>query len=66
MKRDVIDANSEYLRSKVIPKKLDSDTVVFHKRIIFEEGASFAIEVLLLHPKDVSPFISPVVVRLRE
>lgn len=55
----LVDTNSEYLRSKIVPQQSNAQTVVFPK-VIFEEGASFAIEVLLLHPKDALPSISPV------
>ena len=55
----LIDTNSDYLRSKIIPERTGSDTVVFPK-IIFEKGKSFAVEILLLHSKNKSPSISPV------
>ena len=55
----LVDANSDYLRSKVIPQRLDVDTVALPK-IIFEKGAFFAIEVLLLHPKNDPPSISSI------
>ena len=55
----LVDTNSDYLRSKVTPQSLGVDTVTFPK-VIFEKGASFAIEVLLLHPKDESPSVSSV------
>ena len=49
----LVDTSSEYLRSRVVPQRLGVDTVAFPK-IIFEKGAFFAIEVLLLHPKNES------------
>ena len=55
----LVDTSSEYLRSKVVPHRLGVDTVVFPK-VIFEKDAFFAIEVLLLHPKNESPSISSV------
>ena len=55
----LVDASSEYLRSRVVPQRLGVDTIAFPK-VIFEKGAFFAIEVLILHPKSESPFISSV------
>ena len=55
----LVDASSEYLRSKVVPQRLGVDTIAFPK-VIFEKGAFFAIEVLILHPKSESPSISSV------
>ena len=55
----LIDTNSDYLRSKIVPQRMGTDTVVFPK-VIFEKGKSFAVEVLLLHSKNKSPSISPV------
>ena len=55
----LVDTSSEYLRSKVVPQRLGIDTVAFPK-VIFEEGAFFAVEILLLHPKSESPSISSI------
>ena len=55
----LVDASSEYLRSRVVPQQLGVNTVAFPK-VIFERDSVFAIEVLLLHPKDDVPIISPV------
>ncbi len=55
----LVDASSEYLQSKVVPQRLNTDTAKFPK-VIFEKDASFAIEVLLLHPKDRTPTISSI------
>ena len=55
----LVDTSSEYLRSKVVPQRLGVDTISFPK-VIFEKDAFFAVEVLLLHPKDASPIISSV------
>ena len=55
----LVDTDSEYLQSRVVPQQLDSGTVVFPK-VIFEKGDSFAVEVLLLHPKNESPSYSTV------
>lgn len=55
----LVGASSEYLQSKVIPQRSGVDTVAFPKDI-FEKGASFTIEALLLHPKNESPAILPV------
>ena len=55
----LIDANSDYLKAKIIPRRLSTDTVVFPK-VIFERGKSFAIEVLLLHSNNTAPSISPI------
>ena len=55
----LVDTNSEYLKSKVVPQRLGIDTVVFPK-VIFEQGDFFAIEVLLLHSKDAFPSVSSV------
>ena len=55
----LVDTNSDYLQSKVIPQRFGADTVVFPK-VIFEKDAFFAIEVLLLHSKNESPSISSV------
>ena len=52
-------ASSEYLNSNVTLQRVDLNTVVF-PNITFDSGDSFAIEVLLLHPKNVSPSISTV------
>ncbi len=55
----LVDTNSEYLRSKVVPQRLGVDTIVFPK-VIFEAGTFFVIELLILHPKNESPSISSV------
>ena len=55
----LVDTNSDYLRSKIVPKRLGADTVAFPK-VIFEKEDYFAIEVLLLHPKNELPSISSV------
>ena len=55
----LVDTSSEYLRSRVVPQSVGSDTVVFPK-VILEKDAFFAVEVLLLHLKHKSPSISPV------
>lgn len=55
----IVDTNSEYLKSKVVPTLLGVGTVGFPK-VIFEKGDYFALEVLLLHPKDEAPAISPI------
>ena len=55
----LVDTNSDYLRSRVIPQRLGVDTVAFPK-VIFEKDAFFAVEVLLLHPKSVSPSVSSI------
>lgn len=55
----LVDANSDYLRSKIVPQKLGTDTVGFPK-VIFEEGDFFALEVLLLHLKNETPLVSAV------
>ena len=55
----LVDTNSDYLQSKIIPHHMNENTVVFPK-VIFERGTFFAIEVLLLHKKDESPSISPI------
>lgn len=53
----LVDASSNYLRSKVVPRRLGVDSVTFPK-VIFEKGDYFAIEVLLLHPKNNLPSVS--------
>ena len=55
----LVGTNSDYLWSKIVPQRLSVDTVAFPK-VIFERGDYFAIEVLLLHPKNESPSISSV------
>ena len=55
----LVGTNSEYLRAKIVPQRLGVDTVAFPK-VIFEQGNFFAIEVLLLHPKNDSPSMSSV------
>ena len=55
----LIDASSDYLRSKVVPQRVGADTVVFPK-VIFEKSAFFVMEVLLLHSKDDSPSFSSI------
>ena len=55
----LVDTSSDYLQSKVIPERSSVDTVVFPK-IILEQGAFFAVEVLLLHSKNELPSISSV------
>ena len=55
----LIETDSDYLRSKITPQILGQDAVAFPK-VIFDKGASFAIEVLLLHQKDESPSISAI------
>ena len=52
----LVDSNSEYLRSKIVPNLVGLDTVIFPK-VIFETGSSFTIEALLLHPKGSSPSV---------
>ena len=55
----LVDTNSEYLRPKIVPQRLGTDTVAF-PRVIFEKGDFFTIEVLLLHPRDESPSMAAV------
>ena len=55
----LIDANSDYLRSKVVPQYLSTDAVIFPK-VIFEKAAFFVVEVLLLHSKNDSPSFSSI------
>ena len=55
----LINASSSYLQESVIPQRIGLDTVRFEK-VTFDKGASFTIEILLLHAKDVSPSISPI------
>ena len=55
----LVDTNSDYLRSKIVPQLLGTDVVAFPK-VIFEEGDSFALEVLLLHLKHESPLVSTI------
>ena len=55
----LVDSSSDYLQSKVIPRRLGADAVLFPK-VIFEKDAFFAIEVLLLHSKSESPSITSV------
>ena len=52
----LIDADSDYLQERIVPQRLGLDTVTFPK-VIFEKGAYFAVEVLLLHPKDQPPSV---------
>ena len=55
----LIDTNSEYLRSKIVPRRTEEGIVAFPK-VIFEKGASFVVEVLILHPKEKLPNIEAV------
>ena len=55
----LVDAKSDYLRSRVAPRLEGIDTIVF-PNVILEQGESFAIEVLLLHLKNESPLVSPI------
>ena len=55
----LVDTSSDYLWSRVLPQRLDTNVVAFPK-VIFERGDFFAVEVLLLHPKNESPSISSV------
>ena len=55
----LVDASSQYLLSRVVPQRLGADAITFPK-IILEKRSSFAIEVLLLHAKTVSPSITSI------
>ena len=55
----LLDANSNYLQSKIVPRSVGEDTVIFPK-VIFEKDDFFVIEVLLLHSKNDSPSIASV------
>ena len=55
----VIDTSSAFLQSKLTFLSASRETVVFPK-VNFDEGASFTVETLLLHPKEATPSISPV------
>ena len=52
----LIDASSEYLHAKIVPRNISSNVVAFPKAI-FESDAFFVIEALVLHPKYRSPAI---------
>ena len=54
----LIDTNAVHLKSRANPQESTSNSVIF-PRIIFDKGDFFTIEVLLLHPKGISPTISP-------
>ena len=53
----LVDTNSDYLQSKVIPEPKGTNSVIFPK-VIFEQDDFFVVEVLLLHSKDNSPSFS--------
>ena len=55
----LVDANSDYLRSKIVPQHISAETVIFPK-VIFEKDAFFIVEVLLLHSKYDSPSFSSI------
>ena len=55
----LVDANSDYLRSKLVPQYISAETVIFPK-VIFEKDAFFVVEVLLLHSKNDSPSFSSI------
>ena len=55
----LVDSSAEHLRQKVVPQLLASDTVGF-PRVIFDKGDSFTLEVLVLHPKNELPLVSPI------
>ena len=55
----LVDANSDYLRSKIVPQHIGAETVTFPK-VIFEKDAFFIVEVLLLHSKNDSPSFSSI------
>ena len=55
----LVDTNAEHLSQKVVPQLLASDTVGF-PRVIFDKGDSFTLEVLVLHPKNELPLVSPI------
>ena len=54
----LLDSNSDFLKSKVVPERKDIRTVIFPK-LIFEKGDVFTVEMLVLHPKEAFPTISP-------
>ena len=55
----LIDATSDYLRSRIVPQHTGSNIILFPK-VIFEKDAFFIVEVLLLHSKNDSPSFSSI------
>jgi hypothetical protein len=54
----LLGASSEYTRSQQHLRIVDPDAIEFSK-IIFDRGMSFIVEVLVLHPRDVTPDAVP-------
>jgi len=54
----IIQSSSEYLRSKANPQVIGENIVQFEKAII-ERGQFFAFNMLVVHPKDITPEIIP-------
>tara|TARA_B000000460_G_scaffold60603_1_gene40769 strand:- start:991 stop:1935 length:945 start_codon:yes stop_codon:yes gene_type:complete len=54
----IIQSSSEYLRSKANPQVIGANIVQFEKAII-ERGQFFAFNMLVVHPKDITPEIIP-------
>lgn len=55
----LVDSNSDYLKSKLNPQ-LFKENIIQLKKIIFERGKFFTLEVLVLHNKDNLPEIIPI------
>lgn len=51
-------SNSDYLSTRLSPQQIEPDSLSF-KKVIFEKGKSFSLELLILHPKNSSPQVSP-------
>lgn len=54
----LVATNSDYLRSYINPNTLNDDSVGF-KKIIFEKGKFFTVEILVIHAKNSLPKIKP-------
>src|SRR5260370_2798859 len=56
----VTGSNSQYLSDNLHPKVADGDEVDFDK-VIFDRGKYVALELLVLHDKNIEPHVRPVV-----
>lgn len=47
----LVESNSDYLKEKLSPKIVNSNTIIF-KKVIFDKNDYFTLEVLVLHSRD--------------
>jgi hypothetical protein len=55
----IVNSNSSYLRATLSPQRIAPDRVAFNKTIV-DRGSFVVLQVLVLHPKDSEPTVTPV------